>query len=153
MSIIIRSLLSLCVRNYCDIEICPQLITHCKGGRSHIFKLRLCSFSKKFESWIQVRNIFKFENPTPVQTSATIDATDIKQCLYLINYIYKDHADSCCCRKSGSGTGSTKLQKFMTAAPGMKKNAESCRISCRISLRIRGCFSYVAHNVQLLKAF
>jgi len=34
---------------------------------------------------------FKFENPTPVQTPATIDSTEIYPCFYLRN----DHADSC----------------------------------------------------------
>jgi len=40
--------------------------------------------------------MFKFENPTPVQTPATIDATDIQQCLYLGYVIYENQADSCC---------------------------------------------------------
>jgi len=40
--------------------------------------------------------IFKFENPIPVPTQATIDATEIQQCLNLSSDIYKD---SCYCRK------------------------------------------------------
>jgi len=32
--------------------------------------------------WIRVRKIFKFENPTPVQTSTANDATEIQQCFY-----------------------------------------------------------------------
>ena len=48
--------------------------------------------------WIRVRipvwQFFKFENPTPVQTPATIDPTVIFPCFYLRN----DHTDSCFCR-------------------------------------------------------
>jgi len=42
---------------------------------------------------------FKFENLTPVQIPATIDATEIQQCFYLRNGIYTKHVDSCHCRK------------------------------------------------------
>jgi len=43
---------------------------------------------------IRVRQFFKFENLTPVQTPATIiDPTEIYPCLYLRN----DHTDSCYC--------------------------------------------------------
>jgi len=34
---------------------------------------------------MQVRKIFKFLNPTPVQTPSTIDAIEIQQCFYLRN--------------------------------------------------------------------
>jgi len=45
--------------------------------------------------WIRVRKFFKFENPTPVQTPATIiNPTEIHICFYLRN----DHTDSCYCR-------------------------------------------------------
>ena len=45
--------------------------------------------------WIQVRLFFKFENPTPAQTPATIiDPTVIYPCLTFRN----DHTDSCYCR-------------------------------------------------------
>jgi len=41
--------------------------------------------------WIRIRarNFFKFENPTSIQTPATIDSTQIQQCLYLSNDIYE----------------------------------------------------------------
>ena len=42
--------------------------------------------------------------------SGNVDATEIHQCLYLSNNIYKDHADSCYCRKkSDSGTGFSQI--------------------------------------------
>ena len=41
--------------------------------------------------WQRVRKFFKFENPTPVQTPATLDPTEIYPWFYLRNY----HADSC----------------------------------------------------------
>ena len=48
--------------------------------------------------WIRIRlrKFFKSKNPIPVQTRFTIDATEIPQCFYLRNDIYKDPADSCC---------------------------------------------------------
>ena len=56
-----------------------------RGGRSHIFWLWLL-----FQNFsIRVQIFFEFENPTPVQTPATIDATEIHQCLNLSNDIYK----------------------------------------------------------------
>jgi len=43
---------------------------------------------------VQARNVFKYSNPTPVQTPASIiDPTVIYPCFHLRNY----HADSCCC--------------------------------------------------------
>jgi len=48
---------------------------------------------------IRDRNFFKCGNPTSVQTPVTIDTTEIQQCLYFRNDIYKEHADSCYCRK------------------------------------------------------
>jgi len=43
---------------------------------------------------IRVRKFFKFENPTPVKTPATIiDPTVIYTCFYLRN----DHTDYCYC--------------------------------------------------------
>ena len=48
---------------------------------------------------IRARIFFKFENPTPVHIQANVDANEIQQCLNLSKNIYKDHADSCHCRK------------------------------------------------------
>ena len=53
----------------------------------------------KFLNWAQARNFFKFENPTAVQTPATIDATESQQCFYWSNDVYTNHADSCYCQK------------------------------------------------------
>jgi len=50
------------------------------------------SCSKIFEPgsiWARVRNIFKFEIPTAVQTLATIHAIEIQQCFHLGNDIYE----------------------------------------------------------------
>jgi len=46
-----------------------------------------------------VQKIFNFENPTLVQTLATIDASEIQQCFCLRNDMYKDHAYCCYCQK------------------------------------------------------
>jgi len=43
-----------------------------RGSRSHFVRFRLRSCKN---SWIQIRQFFKFENPTPVQTPVTIDPT------------------------------------------------------------------------------
>jgi len=48
-----------------------------RGGRNHIFRLRSCSKVFEFEPGFE-----KSENPTPVQSPATIDATAIQQCLF-----------------------------------------------------------------------
>ena len=64
-----------------------------RGGRSHFFRLRFLFLFKNF--LIRVRQFFKFENPTLVQTPATIiDPTVIYPCFYFRN----DRTDSCCCR-------------------------------------------------------
>ena len=46
---------------------------------------------------LRLRNpgFLKSENPTPVQTPATIDATELQHFLNLSSDVYKDHADSC----------------------------------------------------------
>jgi len=63
----------------------------------------------------------KFENPTPVQTPATaINATEIQQFLLYRNDMYKDHADSCCCRKSKVTPGPV-FEKFLTPVPKEKR--------------------------------
>jgi len=109
----------------------------------------------KFLSRIQVRNIFIFENPTPVQTPATIDATEIKQCLYLINDIYKDHADCCYCRKKWLWVQLFKTSKFFYSGfRHEQKNTEFYWIWLQIQSYL---YHVVLHgylcNVQLLKAF
>jgi len=70
--------------------------------------------------------LFKFENPTPVQTPAVIEATKIQQRLFLSNDISKDHADSClyCWKQKMSPAGSV-FQKIFTPDPIPKKNTES----------------------------
>ena len=65
-----------------------------RGGRSHCFTLQLRSCSKFFSpDPAPGRKFFKFDNPTTVQSPATIDPIEIDTCFYLRN----DHADSCCC--------------------------------------------------------
>jgi len=70
-----------------------------------IFKTQTPLLFQNF--WIRVRQVFKFKNPTPVQTQATIiDQTAI----YPWFYLRIDRTDSCYCRKSGksdsdSGSG------------------------------------------------
>jgi len=54
-----------------------QVLT--RGGRSHMFEIRLRSCSKIFESGSGSK-IFKLKNPTRLQTPDTIDATKIQQC-------------------------------------------------------------------------
>ena len=64
-------------------------------GWSQLFRLRLVFPNFR----IPVQNFLKSENPTPVQTLAIIDATEIKQCFNLRNDVYKNHANSWNCRK------------------------------------------------------
>jgi len=63
--------------------------------------------------WIRLRLFLKFENPTPVQTPATIiHPTVIYPCFYLRNY----RTDSCYCR-NGKVTPGPVFHKFLTPSP------------------------------------
>jgi len=63
--------------------------------------------------WILVQQFFKFENPTPVQTPATIiNPTVIYPCFYLRN----DCTNSCCCRNGKVNPGPV-FHKFSTPGP------------------------------------
>jgi len=71
---------------------------------------------------IRVRTFFKFENPTPVQTPAAIDPTEIHKRFYLRNNMYKGHADSCYCRKQKvTPDPGPVFYKFLTPAPSPKE--------------------------------
>jgi len=89
------------------------------------------------QTW--VRNIFNFDNPTPVQTPATVDSTEIQERLNLSNDngIDADHTDSCY------------RQKEVKQILVLKNNAEACRSR----LRFCGHLFHVVHNMQLLKAY
>jgi len=69
--------------------------------------------------WIRVWQFFKFENPPPVQTPATIiDPTVIYPCFYLRN----DHTDSCNCRNwKVTPVPAPVLTKFLTPGPKEKR--------------------------------
>jgi len=73
---------------------------------------------------IPVRQIFKFENPTPIYTPATIiDLTLIYPCFYSIN----DHRDSCCCRNWKVTRIRVRFfPNFWLRVRIRKKNAEPC---------------------------
>jgi len=67
-----------------------------RGGRSHFFRLRSATVPKFVNTGPDpCPAIFKFANPTPVQTpAAVIDPTVIYPYFYLRN----DHTDYCYCR-------------------------------------------------------
>ena len=74
---------------------------------------------QNFSIRVHIRQFFKFENPTPVQTPSTIiDPTVIYPCFYLIN----DHTDSWYCRnwKVTPNPGPV-FHKFLTPGPGPKE--------------------------------
>jgi len=105
-----------------------------RGGRSHIFRLRIRSYSKNVCILVRVRNIFKFENPTPLQTPANMDSTEIQQCFYLRNVMYENHTDSCCWKcKVIPGPF---FYKFLIPAPGPKEKRRILPMSTP-TLRIR----------------
>jgi len=68
-----------------------------------------------------VRQFFKFENPTPVQTPATIiDTTVIYTCFHLRN----NHTDACYCRNlKVTPVARPFFHKFLTPGRIRKKNA------------------------------
>ena len=77
--------------------------------------------------WIRDRLFFKFENPTPVQTPATIiDPTEINPCFYLRN----NHTGSCFCPK-GVVTMGPVFHKCLT--PGPKEKGKTHQSRLRIS--------------------
>ena len=63
-------------------------------------------------SRIRVRNLFKFENPTPVQTPATIDWTEIQQCFAEAMTFIQTTQTPATAEKSDMGSGSNFLQIF-----------------------------------------
>jgi len=69
---------------------------------------------------IRLRQFFKFELPTPVQTPATIiDPTEIYICFYL----RKDRPDSCYCQKGKlTPDPGPVFLKFLTPGPGPNEN-------------------------------
>ena len=74
--------------------------------------------------WIRDRLFFKFENPTPVQTPATIiDPTEINPCFYLRN----NHTGSCFCPK-GKVTLGPVFHKFFTPGPEEKGKTRQSRL-------------------------
>ena len=79
--------------------------------------------------WIRVRLLFKFENPTPVQTPATIiDPTVIYPCFYLRNH----RKDPCFCR-NGKVTPDPVFHKFLTPDPAPKEKRRIRRSLLRLS--------------------
>ena len=69
--------------------------THQRWPES-LFQTLTALLFQNFGIWVQIRQFFKYENPTPVQTpAAIINPTLIYPCFYLWN----DYTDSCCCRK------------------------------------------------------
>jgi len=56
--------------------------------------------------------IFKFENPTSVQTPATIDATEVQQCFHLRNAICEKHRLLLLTMKSDTGKVSVFFTNF-----------------------------------------
>ena len=83
--------------------------------------------------WIRfrVRKFFIFENPTPVQTPATIiNPTLIDPCFYLRN----DHTDSCYCRNWKATPVQVRFfLNFRLRIRVRKENSESCRSRLRYS--------------------
>ena len=76
---------------------------------------------------IRVRKFFKYENPTPVQTPATIiDPTEIYPCFTLRN----DHTDSCYCRNRKL-TPAPVFHNFLTPVPDPVSSeiSDLCEIS------------------------
>ena len=64
---------------------------------------------------LPVPKIFKFENPIPVETSATIDATESQQCFYL-KAIHENHGLLLLKMKSDSGSGSVFSKIFCSGS-------------------------------------
>ena len=93
--------------------------------------------------WIRnrVRKFFKIENPTPLQTPATIDTIENYQWFYFRN----DRADSCCCCRNWKVAPGPVFQKFLTPGPDPKEKRRILSESTPV-LRIR-CYLWRKREV------
>ena len=112
-----------------------------RGDRSHFFRPDSAPVPKFLNP---VQQVFKFENPTPVQAPATIMyPTQIYPCIYLRN----DYTDSCCCRSSKVTPGLV-YHKFLASNP----DPVSSEISdlCEISelLLFLSCFASKSKRIK-----
>ena len=114
------------------------VVVHARGGRSHIFRLRLRSFSKIFE--------FEFgsEHFSNLRIRLLYRPRLLHQCnrnsamFYLRNNTYKDHADSCYCQKWQVTPNLGQVcHKILTQAPDPKGKRRLLPESTP-ALRIRG---------------
>jgi len=104
------------------------------GGRNHIFRLRLGSCSKIFESGSAsgfLSNLWI----SPVQTPATIDATESQQCLFLAVTFIKIMQTPLLPKMKMTPDLGPIFHKILTTASDSdrKKDAQSCRSRLRHS--------------------
>jgi len=91
--------------------------TTCQRWPESLFQTPSPLLFENFWIQVRVRQFFKFENPTPVQTPATVIVpTIIYPCFYLRN----DPIDSCYCRNWKVTLGPV-FHKFLTPGPGPKE--------------------------------
>jgi len=89
------------------------------------------------------RNFFTCEDPTTVQTLATIGRTEIQQCL-------KDHADPCYCRKQTVNSGPV-FQKYLTPDLGPNKRRILPESTPAVWIRGHLCYKPGAFHVTLTR--
>jgi len=107
-----------------------------RGGQSpeSLFQTPTPLLFQNFSIRIRVRKYFKFENPTPVQTPATIDPTEIYPCFCSRN----DHEGPCYCRNWKVTPGPV-FHKFLTSGPNQgPKDKRKIQPESTPALRIHG---------------
>jgi len=117
----------------------PSLFLYSEKQNNGQKKLGQKSSEIRNFAWHQVRNSFKFENATPLQTPANIEPIDIYPCFYLRNH----HAVS----------ATTEIEKWLRSRSGFsqnwlrvqEKNAESCwsRLWCQAKFLTYCCLSVI----------
>ena len=106
-----------------------------RGGNSHIFRLRLHSCSKIFESVPGSENFQIWESDSYSDSGCHLCNWN-SATFYLRNAICENHTDSCCWKWKVTQDPYPFFHKFLTPAPGPK---EKCRIlpESTPALRIR----------------
>jgi len=92
-SMVVRVTSSLTFSDQVEVVSCSYITSMLQRWPESLFQTPTPLLFQNF--WIRIRQFFKFENPTPVQTPARIiNPTVTYPCFYSRN----DHTDSCYCR-------------------------------------------------------
>ena len=101
----------------------------CQRWHESLFQTPTPLLLQNFVITVRIRQVFKFENPTPAQTPATTINPILN---YPCVYLRSDRTDSCYCRNLNV-TPDPVFPKYWLRIRVRKKSAESCRSRLRCS--------------------